>query len=62
VLQIESLLKGGGGKKHSYLSEMITHVIAGDGICDEVSIAKDLYQLPVVTVFILGVCCITWFY
>ena len=50
VLQVDSLLKDGGGKKHSYLSDMISHVIAGDGDSDEISIAKDLFQLPVVTV------------
>jgi hypothetical protein len=55
VLQIDTLLKDGGGKKHSYLSDMISHVIAGDGVGDEVSIAKDLFQLPVVTVSIICV-------
>jgi len=48
--QIDSLLKNGGGKKHSYLSDMISHVIAGDGDNEEVTVAKELFQLPVITV------------
>ena len=50
VWQIDCFLKNGGGKKHSYLSDMISHVIAGDGDNEDVSIAKDLFQLPVITV------------
>jgi len=49
-LQVENVLVSGGGRKDNYLSEMITHVIADDGAEDEVTEAKELFRLPVVTV------------
>jgi hypothetical protein len=51
---VESILLSGGGKKNGYLSEMITHVISDDCDDGEVSVAKELYQLPVVTVTLLS--------
>ena len=50
VLKVENVLVAGGGRKDNYLSEMISHVIADDGADDEVTEAKDLFRLPVVTV------------
>ena len=50
ILQsVDNVLISGGGRKDNYLSEMITHVIADDGAEDEVTEAKELFRLPVVT-------------
>jgi hypothetical protein len=40
----------GGGKKDPYLSEMITHVVADDTTEDDYQEAKELFELPVVSV------------
>ena len=40
----------GGAKQEHYLSEMITHVIAEDTKEDDYLEAKELFELPVVTV------------
>lgn len=44
-----SLLNDGGAKKDSYLSEMVSHVIADDCTQSEYSEARELFELPVVT-------------
>lgn len=49
-LQVEDLLQRGGGKKDPYLSEMITHVIVEDVTEDDYQEAKELFELPVVSV------------
>jgi hypothetical protein len=54
VLQVISLLNDGGAKKDSYLSEMVSHVIADDCTQSEYSEAKELFELPVVTVSFVG--------
>lgn len=43
-------MSDGGAKQEYYMSEMVTHVIADDPEADEVSEAKDLFELTVVTV------------
>lgn len=50
LLQVISLLNDGGAKKDSYLSEMVSHVIADDCTQSEYSEARELFELPVVTV------------
>ena len=39
-----------GAKRDTYLSEMVSHVIADDHTQDEYSEAKELFDLPVVSV------------
>nr|XP_011440858.2 PAX-interacting protein 1 isoform X3 [Crassostrea gigas] len=47
--KVISLLNDGGAKKDSYLSEMVSHVIADDCTQSEYSEARELFELPVVT-------------
>uniref|UniRef100_K1PC08 PAX-interacting protein 1 n=1 Tax=Magallana gigas TaxID=29159 RepID=K1PC08_MAGGI len=47
--KVISLLSDGGAKKDSYLSEMVSHVIADDCTQSEYSEARELFELPVVT-------------
>ncbi|XP_078332569.1 PAX-interacting protein 1-like isoform X2 [Crassostrea virginica] len=47
--KVIDLLNDGGAKKDSYLSEMVSHVIADDCTQNEYSEAKELFELPVVT-------------
>ncbi|XP_048727007.1 PAX-interacting protein 1-like isoform X2 [Ostrea edulis] len=47
--EVIDLLNDGGAKKDSYLSEMVSHVIADDCTQSEYSEAKELFELPVVT-------------
>ena len=54
--QIESLLNKGGGKRDHYLSQMVTHAIAEDVTEDDYSEAKELFELPVVTVNTIFFC------
>ena len=49
-IQILEVLDKGGAKRDSYLSEMVSHVIADDHTQDEYSEAKELFDLPVVSV------------
>ena len=44
------LLTSGGGKQDCYLSEMITYVIADDTSEPDYLEAKELFELPVITV------------
>ena len=43
-------MSDGGAKQEYYMSEMITHAIADDAEADEVSEAKELFELTVVSV------------
>ncbi|XP_041365559.1 PAX-interacting protein 1-like [Gigantopelta aegis] len=45
---IMKLLNAGGAKRDTYLSEMVSHVIADTTDHDEYSEAKELFELPVV--------------
>lgn len=47
--KVIALLNDGGAKKDSYLSEMVSHVIADDCTQSEYSEARELFELPVVT-------------
>ncbi|OWF43255.1 PAX-interacting protein 1-like isoform X1 [Mizuhopecten yessoensis] len=47
--QVLALLNAGGAKRDSYLSQMVSHVIADDHTQDDYSEAKELFELPVVT-------------
>ncbi|XP_062589088.1 PAX-interacting protein 1-like isoform X1 [Saccostrea cucullata] len=47
--KVIDLLNDGGAKKDSYLSEMVSHVIADYCTQNEYSEAKELFELPVVT-------------
>ena len=44
------LLENGGGKEESYLTDRVTHVISEDEDHPEVTEARDLFELPVVSV------------
>jgi hypothetical protein len=45
-----SLLNDGGAKKTNYLSEIVTHCIAGEDFEEsEISEAKDIYEIQSVT-------------
>lgn len=47
--QILSLLQEGGAERSSYLTDFVTHLIAGyDASESDVSMAKELYEIPVV--------------
>ncbi|XP_014665590.1 PREDICTED: PAX-interacting protein 1-like isoform X2 [Priapulus caudatus] len=46
--EVKKMLNDGGAKKESYLTDMVTHVIAENGDSTEVSEAKELFELPVV--------------
>lgn len=47
--EVQRILNAGGAKKDTYLSEMVSHVIADDVDNDEYSEARELFELPVVT-------------
>ena len=40
----------GGAKRDHYLSQMVTHAIADDANEEECSEAKDLFDIPVISV------------
>ncbi|XP_022094041.1 PAX-interacting protein 1-like isoform X2 [Acanthaster planci] len=46
---IEKLLQDGGGSQESYLTDRVTHVIAEEDDHPEISEARDLFDLPVVS-------------
>ncbi|CAG5135482.1 unnamed protein product, partial [Candidula unifasciata] len=46
---VTSLLEKHGAKRDSYLSEMVSHVIADSTTSDDYSEAKELFELPIVT-------------
>ncbi|XP_078579620.1 PAX-interacting protein 1-like [Branchiostoma floridae x Branchiostoma japonicum] len=47
--QVQKLLRQGGGKEYSYLTDLATHVIADNEDYPEVSEAREVYDLPAVT-------------
>lgn len=51
LYKVEKLLNAGGARKDLYMSEILTHCIA-DEDDDEVTEAKELFQLSVVKVMI----------
>lgn len=64
MCQVEKLLNAGGARKDVYMSEILTHCIA-DEDDDEVTEAKELFQLSVVKVteiiiILLSVAKVTW--
>ena len=48
--QITTLLDQHGAKRDPYLSDMVSHVIADNTASDFYSEAKELFELPIVTV------------
>jgi len=50
LFQIIELLTKYGGKRDTYLSEMVSHVIADDIEDDEYQEARELFELPCVMV------------
>ncbi|XP_038053452.1 PAX-interacting protein 1-like isoform X2 [Patiria miniata] len=46
---IEELLQAGGGSQESYLTDRVTHVIAEEDDPPEISEARDLFDLPVIS-------------
>ncbi|KAL5006232.1 hypothetical protein ScPMuIL_015038 [Solemya velum] len=46
--EVLGLLNAGGAKRDTYLSEMVSHVIADDPTHEEYAEAKELFELPVV--------------
>jgi hypothetical protein len=51
--QVTALLNKGRAKQELYLTEMVTHAIAEDDTEYNFSEAKDLFEIPVVTVSML---------
>ena len=49
-MQVIGKLKKGGGKRDTYLCEMVTHVIADDVTNHEYQEARELFELPCVMV------------
>ena len=49
-MQVIQKLKKGGGKRDTYLCEMVTHVIADDITNHEYQEARELFELPCVMV------------
>ncbi|KAI4477916.1 hypothetical protein M0804_012396 [Polistes exclamans] len=48
--KILNLLQEGGAERSNYLSDFVTHLIAGyDALENDISVAKDLYEIPAVT-------------